>query len=221
MEPARHTLIWVRPESRKQVVAQITDVEMQMQVAAWLLADRPLVVSRQPCDVAQSHSISVGLALPPAQGKCRIALSLAAHDISRYTLPLLLADAVAHAPIEWQPALAGLDDAAMDMGIELRVFGSLAWQALSGVQYVTPHSDIDLLWHARSLAQLQQGIELLARWEQDSGLRADGEVLFGSSSAVSWREWATLEPGDEQRVLVKRASSAGLVKASELLELLA
>jgi phosphoribosyl-dephospho-CoA transferase len=100
------------------------------------------------------------------------------------------------------------------------VFGSLAWQALSGLPYLTPQSDIDLLWHPQSNAQLQQGIALLARWEQTSGLRADGEVLFGAGSAVSWREWATSKSGNGQRVLVKRASSAELVEARELLEML-
>ena len=227
---------------------------MQTQVAAWLAADRPLVVARQPVtgqDFASvgaghareqkdnrghspllqlkpysignriSNSIAVGLALPPAQGKRRIAFSVAASDIARYTPPLLLADAIADAPSEWQPALAELDAAATGIGLELRVFGSLAWQALSGIQYLTPQSDIDLLWHPLSNAQLQQGVALLSRWEQDHGLRADGEVLFGGSCAVSWHEWATLKSGKDQRVLVKRVSSAELVAARELLELLA
>ena len=217
---ARHTLVWLRPEFRAVVAAQVTDGAMHTQVDAWLAADLPLVVARQP-DTIAPDTIAVGLALPPAQGKRRIALSVAAKDIVRYTPPLLLADAIAHAPAEWQPALAELHDAAINIHIKLRVFGSLAWQALSGLPYLTPQSDIDLLWHPNSHTQLQQGIELLARWEQASGLRADGEVLFGGSSAVSWREWATLKSGDSQRVLVKRVSSAGLVDASELLELLA
>jgi phosphoribosyl-dephospho-CoA transferase len=168
-----------------------------------------------------SDTIAVGLALPPAQGKRRVALNVAAHDIARFTPPLRLADALVHAPSEWQPALAELDTAATNIDIELRVFGSLAWQALSGLPYLTPQSDIDLLWHSHSHAQLQQGIALLARWEKSSGLRADGEVLFGGGSAVSWREWSALKSGDEQRVLVKRASGAELVAARELLEMLA
>lgn len=194
---------------------------MHAQVAAWLAADRPLVVARQPCGASLPDSISVGLALPPAQGKRRISLVVAAHEIARYTQPLLLADAIAHAPAEWQPALAELDAAATQIDLELRVFGSLAWQALSGLNYMTPQSDIDLLWHPLSHMQLQQGIALLGRWEQDHGLRADGEVLFGGSSAVSWREWSTLKSGDDQRVLVKRESGAELVAARELLEMLA
>jgi len=194
---------------------------MFSQVAAWLAADRPLVVARQQCGETFSNSISVGLALPPAQGKRRIALSVAAKDIARFSAPLQLADVLAHAPIKWQPALAELDDAAKDIGLELHVFGSLAWQAISGLPYLTAQSDIDLLWHPQTYAQLLQGIEMLASWELSSGLRADGEVLFAGNSAVSWREWANLKFGDDQRVLVKRASSAELVEARELLEMLA
>jgi phosphoribosyl-dephospho-CoA transferase len=211
----------MRPECRAAVAAQVTDDAVHEQVAAWLAADRPLVVARQPCGDVLSDTIAVGLALPPAQGKRRIALAVTSNAISRYTQPLLLADVIAHAPAGWRPALAELDVAASEIELELRVFGSLAWQALSGLPYVTPQSDIDLLWHPLSNSQLQQGIALLARWEQSSGLRADGEVLFGGSSAVSWREWATLKSGDDQRVLVKRVSSAELVDTRELLELLA
>lgn len=199
---------------------------MRQYAEAWLAADRPLVVARQPCREVTSGKVAAGpvatgLALPPALGKRRIAFSVDTGHIARDTQPLLLADAVAHAPAGWQPALAGLHDAAINIGIELRVFGSLAWQALSGIRYLTPHSDIDLLWQPQSHAQLRQGIALLARWERDHGLRADGEVLFGGRSAVSWREWAALNPGGDGRVLVKRSSGAELVEAGELLELLA
>jgi phosphoribosyl-dephospho-CoA transferase len=218
----RHTLVWIRPECHATVAAQVVDDAMRAQVAAWLAGDRPLVVARQPVlGESLPDTIAVGLALPPAQGKRRIAFSVAAKDITRHTPPLRLGDAIVHAPAEWKSALAELHDAAINIDIELRVFGSLAWQALSGIQYLTPQSDIDLLWHPQSHAQLQKGIALLARWEQANDLRADGEVLFGGSSAVSWREWATLKSINEQRVLVKRESSAVLVEARELMELLA
>jgi phosphoribosyl-dephospho-CoA transferase len=202
------------------VAAQVADDEMHTRVAAWLAADRPLVVARQPCGEIFSDTVATGLALPPVPGKRRIALTVAAYDIVRHTPPLLLADAIAHAPAAWQSALAELDMAAININIELRVFGSLAWQALSGLPYLTPYSDIDLLWHPLSHTQLKQGIAMLARWEQSSGLRADGEVMFGRISAVSWREWSILKSRDDQRVLVKRPSSAELVESRELLKLL-
>ena len=213
--------MWIRPESRGAVAAQVNAGELHAQVAAWLAADRPLVVARQPCGASLSDHISVGLALPPAQGKRRIGLVVAVQDIVRHAPPLRLGDAIMHAPAASQPALAELEAVAIQNELELRVFGSLAWQALSGHNYMTEKSDIDLLWHPLSHMQLQQGIALLTRWELATGLRADGEVLFGGSSAVSWREWATLKSGDDRRVLVKRISSAELVDARELLEMLA
>jgi phosphoribosyl-dephospho-CoA transferase len=220
-QPVRHTLVWIRPERCTLIVAQISDDAARAQVETWLAADRPLVVARQPCDGTLTESIAVGLALPPAQDKRRIALGVTSQDVSRYSQPLRLADALNHAPQEWQSALCELDAAAKDIDLEMRVFGSLAWQALSGLQYLTPQSDIDLLLHPQTNQQLQQGIALLARWELSSGLRADGEVLFGEGSAVSWREWAKLESGGDRRVLVKRQRSAELVDAGILRGMLA
>ncbi len=215
----RHTLVWVRPECREAVAVQIMDDAMRACVAAWLAADRPLVVSRQPYGCA-ADTIATGLALPPAQGRHRIALAVAVNDIHGYAPPLRLSDAIAHAPVEWRTSLAELDFAAAKIELELRVFGSLAWQMLSGQSYLTPQSDIDLLWRPLSPVQLEQGVALLARWERASGLRADGEMLFGTNGAVSWREWLTLKSGSDRRVLVKRACSAELVDACELMELL-
>jgi phosphoribosyl-dephospho-CoA transferase len=200
---------------------------MRKQTAAWLASDRPLVVASQPrndhdlSDTISSDSVSVGLSLPPLQCKRRIALCVATHDIVRFTPPLRLAEAIMYAPAVISPALSELNAAAMNIDLELRVFGSLSWQALSGLPYMTPNSDVDLIWHPISFAQLHQGITLLESWERNSGLRIDGEVLFGSNSAVSWREWALLKSAKDQRVLVKRDSSSGLVNARELLELLA
>ncbi len=218
----RHDLLWILPERIERVVAQCADDQMRQHLATWLIAERPLVVARQSSDtnLRRADSIDAGLALPPLQGKRRISLTVATADIARRALPLLLADVVADAPERWRAALVELDATAQRIGIEFRVFGSLAWQALSGLPYLTSHSDIDLLWHARSSAQLQQGIALLADWEQSSGLRADGEVVFDNVDAVSWREWATTRLHSGRQVLVKRLRSAELVDISTLLKVL-
>ncbi len=165
--------------------------------------------------------LAVGLALPPSLGKCRIALKISRADIAKFAPPLQLLEAILHAPSEWQSALRELDLAAKNIGITLRVYGSFSWQSVSGLSYVTPTSDIDFFWQARSPAQLQQGISLLSEWEKTSGLRADGEVLFGDDHAVSWREWMQSNAEENARVLVKRDHSAALLGTHELLGLLA
>ncbi|MGB8516818.1 MAG: malonate decarboxylase holo-[acyl-carrier-protein] synthase [Gallionella sp.] len=217
---SRHALVWLREAGHAALIAQVTDGTRREFVRAWLAADRPLVVSRQPEEIS-SGMIAVGLALPPSLAKCRIALKLPRADIAKFAPPLQLTDVISNAPTEWRNALEKLAHAAKNIGIALRVYGSFSWQTMSGLSYVTTTSDIDLLWQARSPAQLQQGISLLLEWEQTSGLRADGEVLFGDDHAVSWREWSQTKSVNVQRVLVKRDHSAALLGTHELLEFLA
>jgi len=114
-------------------------------------------------------------------------------------------------------ALRRLAYAGQVAGIELRVFGSFAWEALTGMSYLTPESDVDLLWRPQSAADLDRGTALLAAWEKNEGRRADGEILFadeaGQELGVSWREWATARSG---RVLAKTLWGARLCQASDL-----
>ena len=168
------------------MAAQITDDALHAHVAAWLAADRPLVVARQsvadegiPDTIAGHRSQSVWRCRPrKASAASRSALP--SHDIARYTAAIAARRCAGPCAcrVAARTGRTGCRGNAI-WSIELRVFGSLAWQALSGLPYLTPQSDIDLIWHPRSLAQLQQGIALLASWELASGLRADGEVLFG------------------------------------------
>ena len=217
---SRHALVWLRESDHAALLAQVENDAQREFVCAWLAADRPLVISRQP-DGMSRDLLAVGLALPPSLGKCRIALKLSRADITKFAPPLQLAEVIFHAPIKWRSALQKLDCAAKNIGISLRVYGSFSWQSVSGLPYITATSDIDLIWQAHSPAQLQQGIALLSEWEKTNDLRTDGEVLFGDDYAVSWREWQQSNAEENARVLVKRDHSAALLGKHELLELLA
>ena len=89
--------------------------------------------------------------------------------------------------------------------MELRVFGSVAWEALTGLRYLTPASDIDLLWWPADAAQVAEVIALLRAWESGHGIRADGEVEFDDGTAVAWREWdhVARTSNSQRRVLGK------------------
>ncbi len=94
-------------------------------------------------------------------------------------------------PPAWRATLTAVEGAAARLGLRTRVFGSLMWQYLSGLPYVGPASDIDLLWslppdHAgRCDALLQALLRIQAR----GGPRIDGEIL-ANGGAVQWRELA-------------------------------
>ena len=89
----------------------------------------------------------------------------------------------ADAPRSWRGTMAALDAVGARHGLTPRVFGSFAWQTLTGLAYVTPTSDLDVLW------PLTPGTpQLLAALDAvDAPGRIDGEVVH-EGAAVQWRE---------------------------------
>ena len=96
-----------------------------------------------------------------------------------------------------------------------RVFGSLAWQYLTGEPYVSDRSDVDLLWRPSDIGELRQGMEMLLDWEGRFGLRVDGEIELPDGTAVAWRELAM----GPRTVLVKATAGVALRPLAELLRL--
>lgn len=217
-EPAallhRHALVWARIATADDAIdCAASD---RATVTQWLAAQRPLIVRRQPASARRDH-VALGLPLPPSAGKRRIALTLRVDAIARTRAPPALDAVIPRAPRRRRGPLSRLRDSAEGAGIELRVFGAFAWQMLAGITYVTRSSDLDLWWRPASPAQLDAGIALLAAWERASGVRADGEIVFGDDDAVAWREWH--ERAAHARVLVKRLDAVRMAARSELLAL--
>jgi len=204
----RHHLLWTSPVWRAAAIEQIVDATVHAQVAAHLAAGWPLVVCRQSSagnkDCPAAYSVSAGLPLPPDLGKRRLALTVPASVIVRVAPPLDLKTAISRLPPDWQPPLRRLLHSANDANVELRVYGSVAWHALTRRPWLTARSDVDFLWRARDSAQIAAGVKLLYEWERQSGRRADGEILLGDDDAIAWREWA---PADgrrpSRRIIVK------------------
>jgi len=163
----------------------------------WLSHERPLIRTRIRPDDPPGW-LPLGLPLPPSQGKRRLALCAPWDGLKSWSAPPLLLQVIDSAPPAWREGLIRLEQNARHLHLSLRVFGSLAWQYLTGESYLHESSDLDLLWSPADQTQLQAGLALLQMWERESGLRADGEVLL-PAGAVAWRELAN----SPSRVLVK------------------
>lgn len=212
-ELERHALVWLSAAGWDAAIASSLP-EHAAALAQWRQHDWPAVVRRLDADAAAgtvASEICLGVPLPPnADGvKVRIPLRVAATFVSRTSAALLLRDVVAAAG-PWRDGLATLSDAAPD----LRVFGSLAMQTLTGVQYVSPTSDVDLLFHPSSRRQLEDVVALLASHAQR--LPLDGEIVFPGGAAVSWKEWqmAIAHPA---KVMVKELRTVRLADTGSLL----
>ncbi|WP_409192956.1 malonate decarboxylase holo-[acyl-carrier-protein] synthase [Bradyrhizobium sp. RDM4] len=163
-------------------------------VAGWASAGRPLIVRRPACSDT-AHLVPLGLPLPPSHGKRRIAVSLAAADIVISEPPPLLADAAAAAPAAWRETIEEL----LRLLPETRSYGSLAWQHLTGLTYLSDGSDLDLLWPLSSAEQARTLPSDIAGIARRAPMRLDGEIT-GPAGGVQWRE---LTGTENDEILVK------------------
>lgn len=211
---ARHSLAWLTPQGWCSAIAGVTPA-LRPALQSWQRQDWPVVVRRADLD-ARDSELCVGIALPPdAQGeKQRIPFKVDATGVHRMRAPLQLDEALCAAPASWQTPLQALFLEAQAQGLDLRVYGSLPLQALTGLDYLRSTSDIDLLFQPVDRTQLDAGMALLARYAHQ--LPLDGEVVLDGDGAVTWKEW--LHAGRAgKRVLVKRGREVRLQRADTLL----
>lgn len=208
----RHGLAWLDPARLDLNACAVCTPEARAVFDRWLARGWPMVIRRyQPGDDPQL--LPLGIALPPQEGKQRIGVSVPLASVREMRSPLQLRHALAAAPENWRRDLLLLDRQLQAIGVAACVYGSLAWQALTGQNYFTEHSDVDLLSLPASHARLEQLIATLLAWENETGRRADGEVLLPGNRAVAWREMAQ---GAEQ-VLAKYANGFQLIPRHELM----
>ena len=211
---ARHKLAWLSPQGWRQALASAPEHAQALQT--WRRADWPLVARRRDADAA-ANTIALGLPLPPCpvKGKVRIALRVPAGAVLRSSDPLALTAVLPALPPRWQAAAATLSAQAAAQRIALRVYGSAAWQALTGLHYIGPRSDLDLLFYPASTTALQAGAALFQRHADH--LPLDGEIVFPSGRAVAFKEWLLAqEAGAGTRVMVKDESGVSLQRIDAL-----
>lgn len=180
---ARHDLVTAAPAAWDALLAGRRDLDGVPHLLGWAEAGRPLIVRRRVLGEGD-NLVPLGLPLPPADGKRRIGLALPAETLRPVTPPSL-AEAAPHAPAAWRGAIDALLALAAEHRVTPRPFGALLWQAVTGLTYLSPTSDLDLLWPGPVPRTLLDG---LARIDATAPMRLDGEILLPDGGGVQWRE---------------------------------
>ena len=216
----RHDLVSLSPAGWDAACAQLGGAAAAL-AARWRERGWPAVVRRSDPGTPPDM-VGLGMPAPPEPGtgrKVRIGVTVARWSIASVRPPLTLAEALQDTalPPAWQDGCGALRDAMAGARIDCRVFGSLAMQAITGEPYLGPASDIDVLLRPANLAQLDTGLDLLAR--HAAGLPLDGEIEFPSGHAVSWKEWldvARTPAAGGAKVLTKHLDSVALLTCDAL-----
>ena len=198
---SRHARAWLEPSTWRKYLRSSHDACALDALENWIAKGRPAVARRREASAGDACGLSIALAiaLPLAEARARIPFVVDSRAVVRLAQPLRLGDVIASAPRAWRAALHDLVMRGERSGTAFNVYGSLAWQHITGEPCVTPESDVDLLWTARDMTHIERTLALLVGWERERGLRADGELLMPGGRACAWRELLSRP----ERVLVK------------------
>lgn len=220
----RHQLVWLDEFAWYRVLAtalshgdppQGTSAETADCLAHWAQQRWPLVVSRQPTDTAGGPAdvgLALGLPAPACWGRQRISITTSFSGVARQGEFPPAGELAPQLPAAARAGWGRLCERMARLEIKAQVYGSYGWQQLTGMGYVHPESDIDLLIDVRTAAQADQvGALLLAA--ESGPVRVDGELAFDDGASVAWREWLRFRSGQADRILVKRLGGAALEDA--------
>ena len=73
----------------------------------------------------------------------------------------------------------------------MQTYGSVAWEYLTQLPYLSATSDLDLLWRHDDPVLTEDLLEEIARIECDAPMRIDGEIINTAGVGVQWRELAS------------------------------
>lgn len=212
----RHRLVRLAPTAWAALLASRADLADEPLLDGWADRGWPLIVRRcTPGEVSTMASdVPVGLPLPPSAGKRRIALQVQADDIVSVEGLPQLGEVIDSAPPAWRTTLHRLTVVGDRFGVQTQVFGSLAWQWLTGLAYVSEHSDVDLVWTLPRRAMLDDFLAALADIDAVAPMRVDGELLRADGAGANWRELNCASAD----VLVKTAAESLLCGREHFLE---
>ena len=164
--PSRHARVWLDPLTWRAHLRSSLDPRAFDMLDDWIANRRPAVARRR--EAGADDDCYLGVALSPALGKARIPFVVGSRAVMQIAVPLSLDQVIDTAPAEWQGALRDLVVQGQRVATSFHVYGSLAWQHIARETYVTPNSDVDLLWTARDVPHIKRVLELLTAWERET-----------------------------------------------------
>jgi len=180
--------------------------EESERIHEWISHGYPVIV-RRPGVCKNGNGVHCGISLPPAAGKKRIAFTVPTDAIEeKMGLPFL-----STVKLETVSDFIKLCD---KNGFAPKVFGSLAWEHITGMEYFTESSDIDILFNVSSNTELYRLQEMLSSVPEELIKLFDIEIVLWNGDAFSWREFLN----SSRKIMVKNINDVFTINKSILHE---
>ena len=180
----------------------------------WQAAGRPFIVSRRR---AGHDAVALGFCVAderyPELRPRRVAARTDPRHVVDVAGPPRL-DEIACCPAAQAHAasFSRLASAAERARLDIRVYGSWMWQALTGERHVRETSDLDVLVDVADAGEADRVAAFLQREEVGLAFKLDGELSFAGLGEIHWREYRQGKP----QVLLKSVDALRLMPRAEL-----
>jgi phosphoribosyl-dephospho-CoA transferase len=210
----RHCFAWVADSGNlSQFGEGETPLNDEVLLRNWLGRGRPVII-RRPCRSEDGKSVYVGLSLPPDPVKRRLAFRLPYSSLANVVEPPSWAECAEASP-ESSELVGPILSVIEAVKLPLQAFGSYAWQHYTGLSYVTPRSDIDLIVPINHREEWRRFWQLMSE-TQKTDQRVDLEIILNGDASFHWREFEA--PGSQ--LLFKGNNSVRMGDKSDIEALL-
>jgi phosphoribosyl-dephospho-CoA transferase len=183
----RHSFAWITDSgSHLEFAESETPRNDLVCLRNWISRGRPVVI-RRPCLSEDGKAVYLGLSLPPDPVKRRLPFRLPFSSLTNVVEPPLwteCAEAFSESSQLVSPILSAVEAAKLP----LRTFGSYAWQHYTGLSYVSPQSDIDLIVPINRREDWRRFRQLMSE-TQKTDHRVDLEIILDGDASFNWREF--------------------------------
>ncbi|MBB4303748.1 phosphoribosyl-dephospho-CoA transferase [Rhodobium orientis] len=213
----RHVLAYPTAQARKELVpAVVAGLPEPMRgpaiahrVRQAFLADGiPGIVCR-PTQACPDNGGQIGFSFPFRIGEERVrsAVPVRADQIEHYVTPYEVMDRAGASPRVVHPVLIELRKVAAAAGVRLGLIGSAAMQVVTGLDYLRPDSDLDVLVEAGGPQQLQRFWQEACALSTRTGTAIDAEIDMQGRCGVKLSEYMS----DAELLLAKTISGVELI----------
>ena len=181
----RHDLVYLRASAEFETPCAEAGSPFWLAARDWIAQGRPLVAARQQ---ATASSVQLGLTLPLHSERKRLTIKVDRSSIVAVQPPLTITRCLALLPVDSAAVLGELESRINGSNARVGIFGSLAWEALSGETYRHAASDVDIICDVATPAQFKVALAALQQAAAELPCALDGEIRFPDGNAVAWRE---------------------------------
>ena len=210
----RHDRVYLQPGAAFETPCVEAGGPLWLAARQWIDQERPLVAARQPVD---DERVLLGLSLPLTHDRKRLSIDVDRSSIAAVRPPVAVGQCLSRLPAAAGDALRLLDDEIAGCGARLGIFGSLAWEVVSGEACRHAGSDIDVICDVVDHRQYEIALAALARAQSRLDCRLEGELRLPDGNAVAWQELAQADCSAGKKVLVKGEAAPALMPLSEFL----